>query len=70
MHRRRVETRCELAALFRLTHHYGLDDMANGIIAARVKDRPDHYLVHPYGILWDEVTASDFVLIDANGDRP
>ncbi len=62
------ETRCELAALFRLTHHYGLDDMANGIAAARIKDQPGHYLIHPYGIFWDEVRASDFVVINDEGD--
>ena len=62
------ETRVELAATFRLVNMYGLDDMANGAICARVKDRPDHYLLHPYGIFWDEVKASDFILIDSNGD--
>ena len=47
------ETRVELAAVFRLVNKYGLDDMANGAICARVKDSPDHYLLHPYGIFWD-----------------
>ena len=35
------ETRVELAATFRLVNMYGLDDMANGAICARVKDNPD-----------------------------
>jgi len=62
------ETRVELAALFRLVHMYGLDDIDNGAICARVKDDPDRWLIHPYGLFWDEAKASDFILIDEEGD--
>lgn len=61
------QTRVELAALFRIVAHYGMSDLANGAIAARVPDEPDHYLVHPYGMFWEEATASSFVEIDAKG---
>ncbi len=60
-------TRVDLAALFRIVAHYGMSDLANGAIAARVPDAPDHYLVHPYGMFWEEARASDFVKIDADG---
>ena len=61
------QTRVELAALFRVVAHYGMSDLANGAIAARVPDEPDHYLVHPYGMFWEEASASSFVEIDADG---
>ncbi len=61
------QTRMELAALFRIIAHYGMSDLANGAISARVPDQPDHYLVHPYGMFWEEAKASDIVKIDASG---
>lgn len=60
-------TRVELAALFRIIAHYGMSDLANGAVCARVPDQPDHYLVHPYGMFWEEARASDLVKIDADG---
>ena len=59
--------RVELAALFRIIAHYGMSDLANGAVCARVPDAPDHYLVHPYGMFWEEARASDMVKIDAAG---
>ena len=59
--------RVELAALFRLLAHYRMDDLANGGVAARVPDQPDHYLTHPYGMFWEEATASQMVKIDSEG---
>jgi len=61
------QTRVELAALFRIIAHYGMSDLANGAISARVPDQPDHYLVHPYGMFWEEAKASEIVKIDASG---
>ena len=61
------QARVELAALFRIVAHYGMSDLANGAISARVPDQPDHYLVHPYGMFWEEARASDMVKINAGG---
>lgn len=61
------ETRVSLAALYRITAKYGMSDLANGAIGARVAGEPDRYLTHPYGLFWEEVTASDFVKIDKHG---
>ncbi|WP_419905838.1 class II aldolase/adducin family protein [Kiloniella sp.] len=59
--------RVELAALFRAIAHYGMSDLVNGAIACRVSDETDHYLVHPYGMHWEEIRASDFVKITSDG---
>lgn len=59
--------RIELAALFRILAHYGMSDLANGAVCARVPDAPDTYLVHPYGMFWEEARASDMVKIGADG---
>ncbi len=61
------ETRVSLAALYRTTAKYGMSDLANGAIGARVPDEPDRYLTHPYGLFWEEAKASDFVKIDKRG---
>ncbi len=62
-----LQARTDLAALFRILGHYGMSDLANGAVAARVPDEPGHYLVHPYGMFWEEATASSFVKIDSAG---
>lgn len=61
------KARIDLAALFRIVAHYGMSDLANGAIAARVPDEPNHYLIHPYGMFWEEAKASSMVKIDSNG---
>ena len=63
------QARIELAALFRILAHYGMSDLANGAVAARVPDQPDHYLVHPYGMFWEEAAASAMVKTGPDG-RP
>ena len=61
------QTRCDQAALYRLLDHYGMSDLANQVVGARVKDSPDHYLLHQYGMFYEEITASSLVKIDADG---
>jgi len=63
------ETRCEQAALYRLLDHYGMSDLANQVVGARVKDSPDEYLLHRYGLFYEEVTASSLIKTDSQG-RP
>ena len=62
------QARVELAALFRIVDHYGMSDLVNGAVCARVPDQPDHYLVHPYGMFWEEARASSMIKIDASGN--
>ena len=61
------ETRCEQAALYRLLDHHGMSDLANQVVGARVKDEPDHYLLHQYGMFYEEITASSLIKTDAEG---
>ena len=61
------ETRCAQAALYRLLDHHGMSDLANQVVGARVKDEPDHYLLHQYGMFYEEITASSLIKTDAEG---
>ena len=62
------QARVDLAATFRILAHYGMSDLANGAVAARVPDQLDHYLVHPYGMFWEEAKASAMVKIGPDGE--
>lgn len=61
------QTRESLAALYRILDRYGMSDLANQEVGARIGEQPDHYLVHTYGAFYDEVTASLLVKIDQQG---
>ncbi len=63
------QTRCDLAACFRLVDMFGWSDLINTRITARVPDRHDHFLINPYGFLYEEVTASSLVKIDYEGNN-
>lgn len=58
--------RVELAALHRACALYGMSDLANGAIAARIPST-GNYLIHPYGMYREEAAASLFVTVDADG---
>ena len=60
-------TRVELAALYRVMHLYGMTDIANQEVGARVQGEPDCFLIHPYGLLFEEVRASDLVKVSLDG---
>ena len=67
------KTRVELAACYRLVSLYGMTDMIANHISAMVPGEPDHFLINPYGLLYDEITASSLIKIDIDGniiDRP
>lgn len=59
--------RVELAAACRLTHLFGWTDLLATHISIRVPERHDRYLVNPLGLLFDEVTASDILEVDLQG---
>ena len=62
--------RVDLAAAYRLVAHFGLDDSIFTHISARVADAEDgtgRFLINPYGLRFDEVTASNLVTVDLNG---
>jgi ribulose-5-phosphate 4-epimerase/fuculose-1-phosphate aldolase len=59
--------RVDLAAAYRLVAHYGWDDLIFTHISARVPGPEHHFLLNPYGMMFDEVTASNLVKIDLDG---
>lgn len=59
--------RIELAALYRLVALYGWDDAIFTHISARVPGPEHHFLINPYGLFFDEITASSLVKVDLNG---
>src|SRR5260221_9676932 len=60
-------TRIDLAACYRLVHHYGMDDLVYNHIWARVPGEEGHFLINAYGMTYDEITASSLVKIDFDG---
>jgi ribulose-5-phosphate 4-epimerase/fuculose-1-phosphate aldolase len=62
------QARCELAALYRVTHHMGWTDLVNTHLSVRVPDAPDTFLINRYGEMFDEVTASSLVKMDLQGN--
>ena len=62
------EVRVDLAALYRLFVRYGWTDLTYTHIAARVPGEPEHYLINPYGLLFDEITASNLIKVDYDGE--
>ncbi len=62
------QVRCELAALYRLVALHGWDDMIYTHISARVPGPEHHFLINPYGLFFNEITASSLVKIDLEGN--
>lgn len=61
--------RVDLAATYRIVALYGWDDLIFTHISARVPGPEHHFLINPYGLLFDEITASSLVKIDADGNK-
>ena len=62
------QARIDLAALYRLVALYGWDDLVFTHISARVPGEDNHFLLNPYGLLFEEIKASDLVKIDLDGN--
>ena len=61
------KARVDLAALYRLVALHGWDDMIFTHISARIPGPEHHFLINPYGMFFDEITASSLVKIDLDG---
>jgi ribulose-5-phosphate 4-epimerase/fuculose-1-phosphate aldolase len=61
------DTRVDLAACYRLVHHFRMDDLVYNHISARVPGEEGHFLINAYGMTYDEITASSLVKIDLEG---
>jgi ribulose-5-phosphate 4-epimerase/fuculose-1-phosphate aldolase len=63
------QARVDLAAAYRLVALYGWDDLIFTHISARVPGEEHHFLLNPYGMMFEEVTASSLVKIDLEGNK-
>ena len=63
------QVRIDLAAAYRLAHLYGwTTTLIYNHISARLPGPDHHFLLNPFGLRWDEVTASNLVKIDLDGN--
>jgi len=62
------QARVDLAAAYRLVAHYGWTHLINNHISLRVPGTQDQFLINPYGLLYEQVTASNLVKIDVDGN--
>jgi ribulose-5-phosphate 4-epimerase/fuculose-1-phosphate aldolase len=61
------QTRQDLACAYRLVAHYGWDDLIFTHLSARVPGPEEHFLINPFGLMFEEITASSLVKIDLEG---
>jgi len=62
------QTRVNLAACYRLVALYGYTEMIANHISCRVPGTTDHFLINPYGMLYEEIDASCLIKVDCNGN--
>ena len=58
------QLRVDLAACYRLVAAYGWSDLVFTHISARIPGPEHHFLINPYGLMFDEITASNLVKVD------
>jgi len=61
------QVRIDLAAMFRLTAHFGWDDTVWNHITARVPGSEHHFYMHRFGLHYSEVSASNLIKVDEDG---
>lgn len=62
------QARVDLAAFYRLVDLWGMSDLIANHISVRVPGEPDHFLINPYGYLYEEITASCLIKVDLDGN--
>jgi ribulose-5-phosphate 4-epimerase/fuculose-1-phosphate aldolase len=60
--------RVDLAAAYRMVAHYGWDDLIFTHLSARIPGDEHHFLLNPYNLMFEEVTASSLVKVDIQGN--
>jgi ribulose-5-phosphate 4-epimerase/fuculose-1-phosphate aldolase len=63
------QQRVDLAAAYRLVAHYHWDDLVFTHLSARVPGPDHHFLINPYGMMFEEITASSLVKVDLEGRK-
>src|SRR5215831_17719039 len=61
--------RTDLAAAYRAVAMYGWDDLVFTHLSARVPGPGHHFLINPYGMMFEEITASSLVKVDLEGRK-
>jgi ribulose-5-phosphate 4-epimerase/fuculose-1-phosphate aldolase len=59
--------RVDLAACYRLVDLFGMSDMILNHISARVPGDEAHFLINPFGMMYEEITASSLIKVDLDG---
>jgi ribulose-5-phosphate 4-epimerase/fuculose-1-phosphate aldolase len=60
--------RVELAAAYRLFAHFGWDDLIFTHLSARIPGTDHHFLLNPFNLLFEEITASSLIKVDTEGN--
>jgi ribulose-5-phosphate 4-epimerase/fuculose-1-phosphate aldolase len=63
------QLRVDLAACYRLVAAYGWSDLVFTHVSARIPGPEHHFLINPYGLMFDEITASSLVKVDAQCNK-
>jgi ribulose-5-phosphate 4-epimerase/fuculose-1-phosphate aldolase len=63
------QTRVDLAAAYRLVALFHWDDLVFTHISARVPGTEDQFLINPYGLMFEEITASSLIKVDLQGNK-
>jgi len=62
------QLRCKLAALYRLVDLHGWTQGIYNHITARISQDTEHFLLNPFGMLYNEITASSLVKVNMQGE--
>ena len=60
--------RIDLACAYRMVAYYGWDDLIFTHLSARIPGPEHHFLLNPYNLMFEEVTASSLIKVDVNGN--
>lgn len=63
------QLRCDLAACYRLVALFGWTDLVFTHISARLPGDSHDFLINPYGLLFEEITASSLIRVDSAGNK-
>jgi ribulose-5-phosphate 4-epimerase/fuculose-1-phosphate aldolase len=62
------QARIDLAACYRLAAHFGMNEGIDNHLTLLLPGHDDRFLLAPFGLLWSEVRASDFMVVDFDGN--
>ena len=63
------QSRIDLAACYNIVAHFGWDDLVFTHISARIPGPEHHFLINPYGMMFDEISAASLVKVDIDGNK-